>query len=79
LNERSAATYSTIKYGNTPLMFAACNCKLEIYRYLKEIDADIIKLNVKNISVLHLAISIRDSKTTLFYFGFIARIFSNFK
>jgi ankyrin repeat protein len=41
LVERGAALNCTNKYGNTPLMVAAYNDKLEICRYLKGMGADI--------------------------------------
>ena len=44
LVERSAAINNTNKYGNTPLMLAACNDILEIFHYFTEIGADIYKL-----------------------------------
>ena len=54
LVEEDAAINNTNKYGFTPLMLGAYNGKLEIFHYLKEIGA-------KSITVLHLAISIRDA------------------
>jgi len=41
LVERGAAINYINIYGNTPLMEAIYSCKLEIFRYLTEIDADI--------------------------------------
>ena len=41
LVEIGAAINNTNKYGNTPLMLATCNDKLEIFRYFTEIVADI--------------------------------------
>jgi len=43
LVERGAAINNTNKYGNTPLMRAAYRGKLELFFYLIERDADIIR------------------------------------
>jgi ankyrin repeat protein len=59
LVERGAAVNSTNKYGITPLLLAAYNGKLEVFRYLKEISAGTSIRKSNNINVLHLAISIR--------------------
>jgi len=54
LVEQDAAINNTNKYCVTPLTLCAYNGKLEIFHYLTEIGT-------KDITVLHLAISIRDA------------------
>jgi ankyrin repeat protein len=55
LVERVAAINNTNKYGNTPLMIAAYSGKLEFFRYLTQIGADINIRNANNNTALHLA------------------------
>jgi ankyrin repeat protein len=57
LVEIGAAINCTDKYGNTPLMVAAHNDKLEIVRYLTEVDADINIRNANNTTALHMVAS----------------------
>jgi len=61
LVEESAAIYNTNKYDFTPLMLDAYSGKLEISRYLTEIGADINIPISNSITVLHLAIYIRNA------------------
>ena len=70
LVEEGAAIKDTNKYGFTPLMLGAYSSKLEFFHYLTEIGAD-ININISNsITVLHLAISIRDAQNSIIlYFG----------
>jgi ankyrin repeat protein len=46
---------TTFKYSQTPLMMAVYSRKLEIFRYLTEIDADIKILDHKKGTALHCA------------------------
>jgi len=48
LVERGAAINKTSEYGSTPLMVAARFGKLEIFRYLTDLGADINILDVKS-------------------------------
>jgi ankyrin repeat protein len=55
LVERGAAINNTNKDGVTPLMVAAQQSKIEIFRYLTEIGADINIRNAYNSTALHYA------------------------
>jgi len=61
LVKEGAAIYNTNKYDFTPLMLGAYSGKLEISHYLTEIGADIYIPISNSITVLHLAISIRNA------------------
>jgi len=61
LVEEGDAINNTNKYGFTPLMLGAYSSKLEVFHYLTEIGADINIPISNSITVLHLAIYIRDA------------------
>jgi ankyrin repeat protein len=67
LFERGASINNTNKHGVTPLMLGAYNGKLEMFHYLTDIGTN-------SITVLYLAISIRDLQSTLFFTWFHPRI-----